>query len=163
MAKKKQKNCSQCKEKIVIGMELVMNNRTICLGCAVEKGIAQQWQAPISHVLNCEYDVDSCPECYSLGGNDSLINSKTFWITLCTKIWRRHNQHDQRDMQILALMPWGCCVTQLFRNAIRKCVKKPVVASGSQLINLFGIYWRCVTKRGRAGSLVRLFGLKSCD
>ena len=57
MAKKKQKNCSQCKEKIVLGMELVMNNRTICLGCAVEKGIAQQWQAPISHVLYCEYDI----------------------------------------------------------------------------------------------------------
>jgi len=64
MAKKKQKNCSQCKEKIVLGMELVMNNRTICLGCAVEKGIAQQWQAPINHVLHCEYDIYSCPECY---------------------------------------------------------------------------------------------------
>ena len=64
MAKKKQKNCSQCKEKIVLGMELVMNNRTICLGCATEKGIAQQWQAPISHVLHCEYDIYSCPECY---------------------------------------------------------------------------------------------------
>tara|TARA_R110000737_G_scaffold243655_1_gene254708 strand:+ start:618 stop:914 length:297 start_codon:yes stop_codon:yes gene_type:complete len=64
MPKKKPKNCSYCKEKIVAGMELVMNKRTICLGCAVEKGIAQQWQAPISHVLNCEYDVDSCPECY---------------------------------------------------------------------------------------------------
>ena len=64
MAKKKQKNCSQCKEKIVAGMELVMNNRTICLGCATEKGIAQQWQAPISHVLHCEYDIYSCPECY---------------------------------------------------------------------------------------------------
>jgi|TARA_R100000149_G_C5877439_1_gene141428 hypothetical protein len=64
MAKKKQKNCSQCKEKIVLGMELVMNNRTICLGCAVEKGIAQQWQAPIRHVLYCEYDIHSCAECY---------------------------------------------------------------------------------------------------
>jgi hypothetical protein len=64
MAKKKQKNCSQCKEKIVLGMELMMNNRTICLGCAVEKGIAQQWQAPMSHVLHCEYDIYSCAECY---------------------------------------------------------------------------------------------------
>jgi len=64
MAKKKQKNCSKCKEKIIIGMELVMNNRTICLGCATEKGMAQKWKAPISHVLNCEYDIYSCPECY---------------------------------------------------------------------------------------------------
>ena len=64
MTKRKQTKCANCQEKIIPGMELVMNNRTICLGCATEKGIAQQWQAPISHVLHCEYDIYSCPECY---------------------------------------------------------------------------------------------------
>ena len=64
MPKKKQTKCAECQEKIIIGMELVMNNRTICLGCAVEKGIAQKWQAPVSHVLSCKYDLYSCGECY---------------------------------------------------------------------------------------------------
>jgi hypothetical protein len=64
MAKKKQKNCSQCKEKIIIGMELVMNNRTICIGCAVEKGIAQKLNASVLHHINCYYDLTSCSECY---------------------------------------------------------------------------------------------------
>tara|TARA_R100000935_G_scaffold56743_1_gene89060 strand:+ start:48 stop:344 length:297 start_codon:yes stop_codon:yes gene_type:complete len=64
MAKKKQENCGSCQDKIVAGMELHMNNRTICLGCAVEKGIAQQLHTPINHMLDCEYDVDSCAECF---------------------------------------------------------------------------------------------------
>jgi len=64
MANKKQKNCSHCKEKIIIGMELVMNNRTICLGCATEKGISQKLNASVLHHLNCSYDLTSCAECY---------------------------------------------------------------------------------------------------
>ena len=64
MPKKKPKNCSDCKEKIVAGMELVMNLRTICLGCAVERGILQQMNSSMSHVLNCSYDMYSCPECF---------------------------------------------------------------------------------------------------
>ena len=64
MAYKKQKKCGSCQEKIVPGMDLQMNHRTICLGCAVEKGIAQQLHAPINHMLDCKYDMYSCAECF---------------------------------------------------------------------------------------------------
>jgi len=64
MPKKKQTKCADCQEKIVPGMELVMNNRTICLGCATEKGIAQQLTSSVLHHMNCSYDVNSCVECY---------------------------------------------------------------------------------------------------
>lgn len=64
MPKKKQTKCAECQEKIIIGMELVMNNRTICLGCATEKGIAQQLDHSVLHHMNCSYDIYSCSECY---------------------------------------------------------------------------------------------------
>ena len=64
MPKKKQKNCSDCKEKIVAGMDLMMNKRTICLGCAVERGILQQLNSTMSHVLNCSGDAQTCAECF---------------------------------------------------------------------------------------------------
>ena len=64
MAKKKQENCGSCQEKIVSGMELHMNNRTICLGCAVEKGILQQMNSSMSHVLNCSEEPIDCVECF---------------------------------------------------------------------------------------------------
>ena len=64
MPKKKPKNCSDCKEKIVDGMDLMMNKRTICLGCAVERGILQQLNSTMSHVLNCSGDAQTCAECF---------------------------------------------------------------------------------------------------
>ena len=64
MPKKNPKNCSDCKEKIVDGMDLMMNKRTICLGCAVERGILQQLNSTMSHVLNCSGDAQTCAECF---------------------------------------------------------------------------------------------------
>ena len=64
MPKKKQKKCADCQEKIVPGMELVMNKRTICLGCAVEKGIAQKLNASVLHHINCSEEPIDCVECF---------------------------------------------------------------------------------------------------
>ena len=50
MAKKKQKNCSQCKEKNYRWYGDGYNNRTICLGCAVEKGNSSTMASSNSHV-----------------------------------------------------------------------------------------------------------------
>ena len=33
--------CTNCNEQILRNREVVLNNKTICLGCAVEKGITQ--------------------------------------------------------------------------------------------------------------------------
>ena len=64
MAKRKKRKCADCREKIIPGMELVMNKRTICLGCAVERGILQQLNSTMSHVLNCSGDAQTCAECF---------------------------------------------------------------------------------------------------
>jgi hypothetical protein len=50
----KLKKCYLCQEKILEGRDFSMNNRTICLGCAVEAGIAQQMEYDIFHKLNCK-------------------------------------------------------------------------------------------------------------
>ena len=64
MAKIKKRKCADCREKIIPGMELVMNKRTICLGCATEKGITQQLNASVLHHMNCSEETIDCVECF---------------------------------------------------------------------------------------------------
>lgn len=45
--------CTSCNEQILRNREIVLNNKTICLGCAVDKGIAQKMDLDIHHKLNC--------------------------------------------------------------------------------------------------------------
>jgi hypothetical protein len=75
MAKKRirRRICSNCREKIIPGMQLVMNKRTICLGCAVEKGIAQQLNASVMHHMNCSGDAQTCAECF-LDHRDMMLH-----------------------------------------------------------------------------------------
>ena len=45
--------CTKCYEQILRNRELVVNKRTICLGCAVEMGLTQKMRIDIDHKLNC--------------------------------------------------------------------------------------------------------------
>ena len=45
--------CTNCNEQILRNREVVLNNKTICLGCAVEKGITQVMDLDVNHKLNC--------------------------------------------------------------------------------------------------------------
>jgi len=45
--------CTKCNEKILRNRELVVNKRTICLGCAVDMGLTQKMRIDINHKLNC--------------------------------------------------------------------------------------------------------------
>jgi len=45
--------CTKCDEKILRNRELVVNKRTICLGCAVDMGLTQKMRIDINHKLNC--------------------------------------------------------------------------------------------------------------
>jgi hypothetical protein len=45
--------CTKCDEHILRNRELVVNKRTICLGCAVDMGLTQKMRIDINHKLNC--------------------------------------------------------------------------------------------------------------
>jgi hypothetical protein len=45
--------CTKCNEQILRNRELVVNKRTICLGCAVEMGLTQKMRIDMDHKLNC--------------------------------------------------------------------------------------------------------------
>ena len=45
--------CTKCYEQILRNRELVVNKRTICLGCAVDMGLTQKMRIDIDHKLNC--------------------------------------------------------------------------------------------------------------
>ena len=45
--------CTKCNEQILRNRELVVNKRTICLGCAVEMGLTQKIKLDINHKENC--------------------------------------------------------------------------------------------------------------
>ena len=51
--KHKTVRCTECSEQILRNRELVLNNKTICLGCATEKGITRVHSMDINHKLNC--------------------------------------------------------------------------------------------------------------
>ena len=59
--------CTSCNAMILPSRELVLNNKTICLGCAVEKGIAQKCDIEVEHKLNCTkkagFGDDDCHYC----------------------------------------------------------------------------------------------------
>ena len=59
--------CTKCNELILRNRELIVNKRTICLGCAVEKGIAQKCDIEVEHKLNCTkkagFGDDDCHYC----------------------------------------------------------------------------------------------------
>ena len=44
--------CTKCDEHILRNRELVVNKRTICLGCAVDMGLTQKMRIDINHKLN---------------------------------------------------------------------------------------------------------------
>ena len=43
--------CTKCNEQILRNRELVVNKRTICLGCAVEMGLTQKMRIDMNHKL----------------------------------------------------------------------------------------------------------------
>jgi len=45
--------CTKCDQNILRNRELVVNKRTICLGCAVNMGLTQKMRIDINHKLNC--------------------------------------------------------------------------------------------------------------
>ena len=45
--------CTKCNEQILRNRELIVNKRTICLGCAVEMGLTQKIKLDINHKMNC--------------------------------------------------------------------------------------------------------------
>ena len=45
--------CTKCNEHILRNRELIVNKRTICLGCAVEMGLTQKIKLDINHKENC--------------------------------------------------------------------------------------------------------------
>ena len=45
--------CTKCDELILRNRELIVNKRTICLGCAVELGLTQKIKLDINHKQNC--------------------------------------------------------------------------------------------------------------
>ena len=45
--------CTKCNEQNLRTRELVVNKRTICLGCAVEMGLTQKIKLDINHKKNC--------------------------------------------------------------------------------------------------------------
>ena len=60
--------CTNCNEQILRNREVVLNNKTICLGCAVQKGITQVMDLDVNHKLNCFKRAgtgdDDCHYCY---------------------------------------------------------------------------------------------------
>lgn len=45
--------CTKCNEQILRNRELIVNKRTICLGCAVEMGLTQKIKLDINHKEKC--------------------------------------------------------------------------------------------------------------
>ena len=45
--------CTKCNEQILRNRELVVNKRTICLGCAVDMGLTQKLDIDMEHKLSC--------------------------------------------------------------------------------------------------------------
>ena len=53
ITKRTRVRCTKCNESILRNRELVVNKRTICLGCAVEMGLTQKIKLDINHKENC--------------------------------------------------------------------------------------------------------------
>jgi hypothetical protein len=59
--------CTSCSEQILPNREIVLNNKTICLGCAVSSGITQTLDLEMNHKLTCTkkagFGDDQCHYC----------------------------------------------------------------------------------------------------
>ena len=53
ITKRTRVRCTKCNESILRNRELVVNKRTICLGCAVEMGLTQKLGIDMEHKLSC--------------------------------------------------------------------------------------------------------------
>ena len=53
ITKRTRVRCTKCNESILRNRELVVNKRTICLGCAVEMGLTQKFGIDMKHKLSC--------------------------------------------------------------------------------------------------------------
>ena len=53
ITKRTRVRCTKCNESILRNRELVVNKRTICLGCAVEMGLTQKLGIDMKHKLSC--------------------------------------------------------------------------------------------------------------
>ena len=53
ITKRTRVRCTKCNESILRNRELVVNKRTICLGCAVEMGLTQKLGIYMKHKLSC--------------------------------------------------------------------------------------------------------------
>ena len=68
ITKRTRVRCTKCNESILRTRELVVNKRTICLGCAVEMGLTQKLDIDMEHKLSCYKGAglgdDECHYCW---------------------------------------------------------------------------------------------------
>ena len=53
ITKRTRVRCTKCNDSILRNRELVVNKRTICIGCAVEMGLTQKLGIDMKHKLSC--------------------------------------------------------------------------------------------------------------
>ncbi len=53
ITKRTRVRCTKCNESILRNRELVVNKRTICIGCAVAMGLTQKLGIDMEHKLSC--------------------------------------------------------------------------------------------------------------
>ena len=53
ITKRTRVRCTKCNDSSLRNRELVVNKRTICLGCAVEMGLTQKLGIDMKHKLSC--------------------------------------------------------------------------------------------------------------
>ena len=59
--KAKDTRCCNCNEKIVRGMAFPLMDKSLCMGCFVEFGLAQKLELDINHYMNCSNE--HCFDC----------------------------------------------------------------------------------------------------
>lgn len=59
--KAKGTRCCNCNEKIVRGMAFPLMDKSLCMGCFVEFGLAQNLDLDIEHYMNCSHE--HCFDC----------------------------------------------------------------------------------------------------
>ena len=68
LTKRTRVRCTKCNESILRNRELVVNKRTICIGCAVEMGLTQKLGIDMKHKLSCYKGAglgdDECHYCW---------------------------------------------------------------------------------------------------
>jgi hypothetical protein len=53
ITKRTRVRCTKCNESILRNRELIVNKRTICIGCAVAMGLTQKLGIDMKHKLSC--------------------------------------------------------------------------------------------------------------